>query len=90
MSLHGQLNTLILTVSKDKRKFKTRLITSLTVLFLILAGSPAMNLSGSVGAQDNPYASITISNLANTPPTQVDLMSYGISMNQATTGCIMD
>ncbi|MCX9012530.1 MAG: hypothetical protein OIN66_15610 [Candidatus Methanoperedens sp.] len=54
----------------DKQKHPARFITGATVLFLILAGSPFFNSgTNGVDAASNPYASPSISNLANSGPT---------------------
>lgn len=61
---------LIHLLTSDRGKLPARLLTGITVLFLILAGSPFFELNTSgVNAATNPYVSPSISNLANSGPT---------------------
>ncbi len=54
----------------DRGKLPARLLTGLTVLLLIIAGSPYFNGTEiGVNADTNPYASPSISNLTNSGPT---------------------
>jgi hypothetical protein len=61
---------LIQLITSDRGKLLAHLLTGITVLLLILAGSPFFNVdTDGVNAALNPYASPSISNLTNTTPT---------------------
>ncbi len=64
------LGNIILNVTSDRQKLPARILTGATVLLLILAGTPFFNANTSgVDAAESPYASPSISNLANSGPT---------------------
>ncbi|SNQ61559.1 fibronectin type III domain-containing protein [Candidatus Methanoperedens nitratireducens] len=61
---------LIQLIISDREKLPARLLTGITVLLLILAGTPFFNTDTSgVDAAESPYASPSISNLTNSVPT---------------------
>ncbi|MDW7725606.1 MAG: cytochrome c3 family protein [Candidatus Methanoperedens sp.] len=57
--------------ASNKKEFTVHLISSITVLLLILAGSPFFNIVTGIGADaaSNPYVPASISNLANSDAT---------------------
>ena len=57
-------------VTLDKKKLAVRLLTGITVLFLIIAGSPFTDIgTRGVDAATNPYAGPSINNLTSSVPT---------------------
>jgi len=65
-----RLHLIKLMAAAERGNFSSRLLTGMTVLLLILAGSPFINTgSNSVDAESNPYVSPSISNLTNSGPT---------------------
>jgi|GEM_PF-2743860 len=68
---------LIPGIPEDKEKMPARLLTALTVLFLIFAGSPLANLNTNmVNAETNPYAQ-TGSIIVNTNNTAANFTLIG-------------
>ncbi|MCX9012544.1 MAG: hypothetical protein OIN66_15680 [Candidatus Methanoperedens sp.] len=59
-----------LMAASDRGKLPARFLTGITVLLLVLAGSPFFNSgTNGVNAASNPYFSPSISNLTNSGPT---------------------
>ncbi|VVB86931.1 Cytochrome c7 c [uncultured archaeon] len=70
MDRRGNFSYICSMLKSDKQKLTARIITGATVLFLIIAGTPFFNMNtNGVNAASNPYASPSISNLANSGPT---------------------
>lgn len=73
----GNMNadSIFLMAASDKKKFPARLLTGITVLLLILAGSPFFDMEasaakkGSVLLASNPYIAPSIYNLTSSEPT---------------------
>ncbi len=64
-----ELDNLVLG-ALDKKKLPVRLLTGITVLFLIIAGSPFIDIrTQGVDAASNPYVGPSINNLTNSAPT---------------------
>ncbi|MCZ7380323.1 MAG: fibronectin type III domain-containing protein [Candidatus Methanoperedens sp.] len=64
-----ELNNIVL-VTLDRKKLPVRLLTGITVLFLIIAGSPFIEIGvKGADADSNPYVVPSINNLTNSAPT---------------------
>ncbi len=64
------MNHIILMVTSDKKKLPARILTGITVLLLILAGTPFFDIGTSgVDAASNPYVAPSINNPTSSAPT---------------------
>ncbi len=65
------LNLVNLLVASNKKESVARILSGITVILLILAGSPFFNIATNIGADaaSNPYTPASILNLINSDPT---------------------